>query len=126
VQRLSLRATCVPPPRWCPFPVGRCNAAPNASHAIVGVRVLRSSGGGRAVLAAAEALPNMPCNGPAMTCGDDCEPCGGAAASGAGGELEAPVENLAAQVETADKDASCWTVMLVADSTGGSRLDNNR
>jgi len=106
VRRLSLRATSVPPPRCCPFRVGRCGAVPNAAHAMVGVRVLLSSGIRCAVLAAAEALPHVPYNGPAVTCGDDCEPCGGAAAPGAGGEVEAPFENLAAQVAAADKDAS--------------------
>jgi len=40
--------------------------------------------------------------------------------------MGAPGRPMAREHGVVDVTASCWTVMLVADSTGGSRLDDGR
>ena len=79
--------------------------APHAPAPMVGTFLSVSGCIRRAVLAAAGVLRHAPYAGPAVACGDDCEPCGGSAIPNSPGDAPAedPLNSLDAQAVPTDK-----------------------
>lgn len=76
--------------------VGSLRGAVNAPGVMVGVRVSLPAAIRETVMAAASSLRHVPYAGPALCCGDDCEPCGGPVIPHAVWEEDTPLGNVAA------------------------------